>query len=103
MITTEPAWLTAAADQRVAFMAETLGPGVAFLKGYNVVVTPLTEPDPGCQTQQWDKTCDNCGRYCPDGLVANSVQRDLNGVKIQVVFGACSRCMGGDAHGDAHR
>lgn len=103
--TTEPAWLTAAADQRIALMADILGePGKTGLKTYGMVMTTLTEPEEGASPEQmkrWEFTCDNCNRYCPTTMVSSHVRRDIGGTPVSVVFGACPRCLEGAVYDDA--
>lgn len=96
MTTTEPAWLTAKVDQRLALMADMIWqPDV--LTGYVAVVTTLTEPAEGCgphEYAQWDKSCDNCGKYCPATGLDGTVRRELMGVTVEVAYRMCRQCGG---------
>lgn len=97
----EPAWLTAAADQRLALMAEKLGEtgpaGIAMLAGYEVIMTTLSEPDEGSSVPEiayWHQSCEHCGAFCPEDLVCGHVERQLFGRTVLVVYGACPTCAG---------
>jgi len=90
----EPAWLTAAVDQRLALMVETIGEAVQFID-HEVIVTPLTEPREGAsdaEMKHWDFSCDNCGRYCPTRLLVGQVTRELHGKPVMFTYGACPWC-----------
>ena len=91
-----PPWAIAAIDQRV----ELLGAIIPFAKKGEVdsVITPLTEPPEDASKEQyekWDRACDNCGRFVPEGeqLMTGHCSLVRNGVKIIVTFGACQTCM----------
>ena len=91
----EPAWLTAAADQRIARFNEALG-GADFFMKFDILQMTLTEPDESAEGQaafdRWDHSCDNCGKYMPKGLVCRTIERQLEGVKAVITVGACPLC-----------
>lgn len=91
---TAPVWLVAMADARVAFMLDQMG-GVP--AGYPFVLTPLTEPPLDHteeQRERWERSCDNCGTYCPDGtdFLTGLIGRDIGDTRIEITFGACPEC-----------
>lgn len=99
----EPAWLTAKVDQRLAFMAEQFGAVgstdemiEAFFKAQpTTLMTPLTEPPENAGQEQfeiWDKSCDNCGKWCPNTLSTGHTSRTKWGTQIIFMFGVCPRC-----------
>jgi hypothetical protein len=94
----EPAWLTAAIDQRLALMVEVMGPSTFPLaKNYGVMLTPLTEPEEDAtqaEMDRWDRTCDNCGKDCT-GLefFAGSAMRSAFGTNVCFTFGVCAECV----------
>lgn len=90
----EPAWLTAAVDQRLALMKDTLGADTV-VTDFAVMMTPLTEPGEGASKQErdaWEYTCDNCGRYCPTSMWAAHAERAAFGVRVLFTFGVCQQC-----------
>src|SRR5215470_3360685 len=95
--TVEPTWLAAKIDQRLALMKEKGALDIARESGTNFVMTPLTEPDEGAskaEFEAWDRTCDNCGAYCPyptDFYTGNSVRHE-GVVQIVFTFGVCATC-----------
>lgn len=65
--------------------------------GYNVVMFQLTEPPEGASREvieRYDRTCDNCGAYCPDPVpfYTGWVRRNLGSTPVEVTFGVCARC-----------
>lgn len=89
----EPAWLAAKIDQRVAFLrTHGVGPEV----DADFVMTPLTEPEGegGAAMDRWERTCDNCGAYCPDPIPfwTGSAARDIGTVQVIIMFGTCKGC-----------
>lgn len=100
-----PPWLDAKADQLLAKVRREAGltPDALKRAGYsgprNVVMMPLTEPKEGSSPKQrdrWERTCDNCGRYCPHPAVpfgTGILVRDWEGVRILIGYGACRRCL----------
>jgi hypothetical protein len=95
--TDEPAWLLAKVDQRLTLMREKVGEPEVFKKlgAPDLILTPLseplTEPTPE-QLERWDRTCDNCGKYCPHDLWTGSVSRDWGGLQVVMTFGVCPDC-----------
>ena len=95
----EPAWMSAAVDQRLALMAEGIpAPAAGGLDGYTVITTPLTEPPEGERatkqdSERWDHSCDNCGVLVRAGMVTGYVERELHGRKVMIFFGSCPDCM----------
>jgi hypothetical protein len=92
----EPAWLTARVDQRLALMSDSALDAASA----NLVLTPLTEPDEDASPavrQRWDRTCDNCRRYCPDDepFFTGNLVRTWRGTPVIVVFGVCPDCKAG--------
>jgi len=114
-----PAWLIAAVDQRLALMEEAIGETVAegiemfhALTGYrpgedvdvvskvmagDIMMTPLTEPREGASKEEldrWERSCDNCGTWCPDGQLffTGQMVRDFHGSQVIIIFGMCPLC-----------
>lgn len=91
----EPAWLVAAADQRLAYIKEQ---GAAAFSGLAIVMTPLTTPASESPKDQfeWEHTCDNCKLPFPltDTHVIGSVMRQIDeDTPVYFIFGACKPCM----------
>lgn len=89
---TVPAWLVAKVDQRLALMDEFLRQ-LEF--NHELIMTPLDEPPEGAseaQFRKWDRTCDNCGRYCKGRFYTGNVVRELHGKQVVITFGVCPRC-----------
>jgi hypothetical protein len=93
-----PRWLTTAADLRIGFMLEQMGGDVP--EGYPFILTPLTEPPEHFtdeERERWERTCDNCGKFCPEdtefytGAIGREVTEDT---RIEIMFGACPACVG---------
>lgn len=116
---TPPIWLTAKVDQRLALMEEAIGDVVEEsiqlfhrLTGFkpaaevdmikqmmhgNVMMTPLTEPDEGSSPEEiarWERTCDNCGAFVPDGelFYTGQLVREFHGEQVILIFGVCPVC-----------
>jgi hypothetical protein len=93
-----PAWVVAKVDQRLALMADMLsrfGNPAPALAEYGLMMTPLSEPDEGATPDEykiWDRSCDNCGRYCPGDFFTGSVTRTKWGTQIVFTFGTCPEC-----------
>ena len=91
----EPAWLVAMIDQRLALMEDHIG-NTADVPA-NVVMTPLSEPEHEMGSEEferWDRTCDHCGRYCPEPeqfYTGHSV-RVRGQVQVIFNFGVCPTC-----------
>ena len=93
----EPAWLLARTDQVLAEMRENLT--ADRLAGFKAVLIPLFDPGPGldeAEAERWDRTCDNCGTYCPDGtsFYVGQSQREMHGKSVILMFGSCGQCIG---------
>lgn len=92
-----PRWLATAADQRIGFMLEEMG-GVP--EGFPFILTPLTEPPENFtdeQRERWERTCDNCGTYCPEDteFYTGSIGRVVGPeARVEIMFGACAACVG---------
>lgn len=91
----EPAWLLAKIDQRIALFTDRMPEDL--VKPYGIVMTPLTEPRPGAtveEMERWERTCDNCDIYVPEGQVfyTGHSSRVIHGKQAIVTFGACARC-----------
>jgi hypothetical protein len=87
----EPAWLLVLADQRAALVKAA---GVTAL-GFDVVLTPLTEPpENATQTELdiWERSCDNCKGFFPTTLHTGVVRRIINGKPVEFLFGVCPTC-----------
>lgn len=89
-------WILSAVDQRVAMIADVLGPTITAMP---IVMTTLTEPPEGEDAtaedfERWERTCDNCGAYCPSdsGFLTGQATREVLGTQVIVTFGACPRC-----------
>jgi hypothetical protein len=92
----EPAWLVAMADQRLALMAEKVSASSLKLYGPEIIMTPLTEPAENASNMErtrWERSCDNCGRYCKKGtFITGHVMRQLHGHAVLMTFGMCPEC-----------
>jgi hypothetical protein len=91
----EPAWLTPLVDQRLALMEAHLGSTADV--GVPLVMTPVSEPGEHAtpeEFERWDRTCDNCGAYCPDPMPfwTGHVLRMRGEVQVFFMFGACATC-----------
>jgi hypothetical protein len=94
----EPAWLTAKVDQRLAFMLQEMGGKLPNI-GQNVVLTLLTEYGEGATQEEkdrWERTCDNCGLFCPGATTfyTGQVARYHMGKRVEFTFGSCPKCVG---------
>ena len=95
-----PSWLTAKVDQRLALMVTTIsafGDPTPALDKYTIMMTLLTEPPEGStpgDIAKWERTCDNCGRYCSDdeAFFTGTTVRERWGTQILFTFGSCSKC-----------
>lgn len=96
-MTSAPAWVMHMIDQRLALMEHMLPADT--VAGFGVIMTTLTEPGEGADEEaydRWERTCDNCGTYCPDDVAFFTGQLittlDSIDAKVIVTFGACERC-----------
>jgi hypothetical protein len=91
-----PIWLDAKVDQRLAQMQEAMPiPVMAAATGAHVIMVTLTEPDEDAtpeQIQQWNLTCDNCGKVDPV-LHTGHMERRVDGVLVVITMGACASCL----------
>jgi hypothetical protein len=92
-----PTWLDAAIDQRLAFMAKETGltKDSPILEPKTMIATPLTEPEPGQDYDEWDRQCDNCKTVVPEGeplFAGRSLREFANGQPVTVTFGMCGTC-----------
>lgn len=87
----EPEWLKKMVDDRVALMMEATG-GVFPDKA--LVATPLTEPGPGEEFDNWDHRCDRCGVIPDDRMlfVGHCFRQAPDGSPIIINFGVCPSC-----------
>jgi len=91
----EPAWLAAKVDQRLALMEEHMG-DVSKLPTH-FVMTPLTEPEENASKEEfdhWERTCDNCGVYCPwpTDFYTGTTVRMRGETQVIFTFGVCATC-----------
>ena len=88
----QPAWLTAAIDQRVAKLKHKVP--VESLADIDVVQTTLTDPkdDSKAAFVRWDNSCDNCGAYNPKGLKTSVIETTVRGIPAVIIVGACKHC-----------
>jgi Pyruvate/2-oxoacid:ferredoxin oxidoreductase delta subunit len=93
----EPPWLTAKIDQRISVIRA----GGAFdiaSEQQPIIATFLDEGDHEMTEKErvkWERTCDNCGRYCPDGGMAfytGHAGRIVNGRQVLLAYGVCDDC-----------
>lgn len=92
----KPAWLTAAVDQKLAYLEEKLPEGMWDL-GQDLILCPLKEPpsDDPEDVDLWERQCDNCGRDCRGfDFYTGHVQMEVRGTKLVFMYGACSLCSG---------
>lgn len=92
----EPPWLDAKIDQFLARLNELKAAQMAEAGGYEVIMMTLTEPASREDAKRWERTCDNCGAYVPEGAVFFTRQsvREFEGltIKIVITWGMCSDC-----------
>jgi hypothetical protein len=94
----EPVWLTTKIERRLDVIRDGMM-AAARNTGAQFVMTYLDEPDPGAtdaERDRWERTCDNCGRYCPpDGewdFWTGHVVREIDGRQVMIAFGVCAVC-----------
>lgn len=93
-----PAWLNAKIDQRLAAFDAIMGDLTVLLAkvtGAGIVVTGLTEPEPGQDIKVWDETCDCCGTHVPGELHDGLVKREHRGLTWEIFYGVCPSCLEG--------
>lgn len=94
----EPPWLTAKVDRRLA----ELKAGGAFeiaIDQAPIIMTYLDEGDAKMSPQarqQWERTCDNCGRYCPEvggmAFYTGHAMRLVDQRQVLMTYGVCDDC-----------
>lgn len=93
MTTTEPAWLTAKADQLLARMELALKTNIPPAK--TLIMVQLTEPPEDATLEQllaWDRTCDACGKVCVHDFWTGHTTRTMrSGHRVNITFGACAK------------
>jgi hypothetical protein len=97
-MTARPPWLTAKVDQRLALMAQMMGPSLDLTPDDFLLLTPLTEPKEGASPEEmvaWDHMCDNCSRVTPL-LQTGHIQLKFHGKNVIITFGCCPDCAGVD-------
>lgn len=97
----EPPWLTALVDQRMALM-KSKGVFEIAEDTKPMIFTHVTEPAPGVTSRardEWERTCDNCGRYCrPESkgggmeFYTGHVVRNVEGRQVLLAYGVCNDC-----------
>src|SRR3982751_2310442 len=88
-----PAWLDAKVDQRLAAMKTVMGRDLKTPMA--LIMTPLSEPGPNAsplEYKYWERSCDNCGRYCSGEFSTGHVIRHEFGTQVMFVFGVCPSC-----------
>lgn len=107
---TDPPWLTAKIDQRLKLLEVVTE---ATHGSHDMIMTPLTEPatDSKLSAEHWERSCDNCGRFTPKGVVGfytgHTVRLLPRGVRVFIMYGVCSKCIatfdeGEVDHGPTH-
>lgn len=86
-----PPRLQAMADQRVALLHDVIPEGLP----HTVVMTPLTERPRHMDRERWERTCDNCGVYVPEGrdFYTGTTTDMLKGRQVIIGFGLCRTCV----------
>lgn len=97
MTTARPAWLVAAIDQRVTLMVNAVGGTLPPEK--DVIFTHLNEPPEGeaatkADFARWDRTCDNCGRFCEpqDPFYVGTATETVQNATVVISYGVCRDC-----------
>ncbi len=91
---TEPSWLSAKVDQRIAFVDQQGGFDAAIEAGA-VLAVFLSEPEDNAgplEITRWEHTCDGCGKYLPNDLHGGRATRTYRGVIVEITFGCCKAC-----------
>ena len=106
----EAPWLQAKTDERVELMVKAGALNVARESGTAFLMSLLDEGSEDMteeEQEQWERTCDNCGRYIPPetnpgvgGYYAEFytgyTTREVDGVQIMLAFGVCGTCKESD-------
>ena len=90
-----PQWLNSQIDQRIALIEHKAAAGIKQFGDSAVVMTPLTEPREGQAQEEWERSCDNCGAFVPEGplFFTGTVSARLrSGQRVVITFGACAAC-----------
>lgn len=95
MSTTEPAWLTAKADQLLARMEQHLDTSSMPISDSVFIMVQLTEPAPNATAAEiaaWDRSCDACGKVCidTDFWTGHTLRKTKTGHRVHIQFGACA-------------
>lgn len=85
----EPSWVISRADQRLAFLIDQTG---GDFTGYDLVQTPMTEPAPGQDHDEWDHQCDNCGVVTKELHGGHVFRKAPDGTRVIISFGSCPTC-----------
>lgn len=91
----EPAWFTAAVDQRIAMLEEAMmgKPKGQFSLAMSMLIEP-PETASDLERELWERRCDGCGKDCNNaafftGQYAGTLK---NGTQFVLVYGVCSTC-----------
>lgn len=93
----EPPWVTALLDQRIQALktGEWKGHGM-FNDIAKVVVVPLRDKPEEVDSEEWERTCDNCGTYCPpgpeDSFYSGMIEKLVNDLRLIFFYGMCPEC-----------
>jgi hypothetical protein len=94
----EPPWLTAKIDRRLAEI-RARGAFEVAAETQPIIMTFLDEGHPDMtdeDRQRWERTCDNCGRYCePHGemtFYTGHALRVVDGRQVLMAYGVCDEC-----------
>lgn len=88
-------WAEQAADRRLVVMTEALQ--LAQKQGFAIIMTMLSEPEEGASDEdrtKWERTCDHCGKHCPEPVdfYTGTLSRDVGLLQVIVTFGSCAEC-----------
>lgn len=94
----EPAWLTAKIDQRIQLMRDSGAFEIAS-ESQPLIFSFLDEGDHEMTPEEfrvWERTCDNCGRYCPPtgdmAFYTGHAGREIEGRQVILAYGVCDDC-----------
>lgn len=91
----EPAWFTHKVDQLLAkinHLAPALPPGMDALMA--MLEEPREDATPE-EHERWQRSCSNCGAYCPDPVpyyVGHIMRKHKTGTPVAIIFGTCLSC-----------